>query len=37
MLTCSVCKRDTPAETAHLHQGEYIGECCWDERLKASE
>ena len=35
---CSLCnKAITNPDDAHLHQGKYIGECCWDERLKASE
>lgn len=37
-VKCCLCKEDVPAKTAHLHQGEYIGdECCWDERLRMSE
>lgn len=36
-VACSVCGNKTPADTAHLHQEKWIGECCWDERLKASE
>ena len=37
-VTCSICGEDVPAGTAHLHQGKWIGDdCCWDERLKASE
>jgi len=37
-VKCSLCKNPAKAKTAHLHQGEYIGdECCWDERLRASE
>lgn len=35
---CSICGNLCAGITAHLHQGRYIGdECCWDERLKASE
>jgi len=35
---CSVCDARVPASTAHLHQGNWIGDaCCWDDRLKASE
>lgn len=35
---CSICKQDCALNTAHLHQGGFIGdECCWDERLKSSE
>jgi hypothetical protein len=37
MIMCDMCKEDTPANTAHLHQGKYIGECCWDDRLKTTE
>jgi len=35
---CSICHAPCNPVTAHLHQGEYIGdECCWDDRMKASE
>lgn len=37
MIMCDLCKEDTPMKTAHLHQGKYIGECCWDERLRTTE
>jgi hypothetical protein len=38
MVTCSLCHAETPESTAHLHQGEWIGDsCCWDQRLRASE
>lgn len=37
-VRCSICHEPRNAAKAHLHQGEYIGdECCWDERLRASE
>jgi len=36
-VECSLCGKLCPASTAHLHQGKYIGEECWDDRLKASE
>lgn len=37
-VKCSLCNRDTSAKTAHVHQGEWIGDdCCWDERLRSSE
>lgn len=37
-VECSLCGRQVPSGTAHLHQDEYIGEeCCWDERLRSSE
>lgn len=36
--TCSLCGNPCDARKAHLHQGRLIGdECCWDERLRASE
>jgi uncharacterized Fe-S radical SAM superfamily protein PflX len=38
LITCSMCRRKCRADTAHLHQGKYIGhECCWDERLRTTE
>ena len=38
MVVCSVCHDECAAKTAHLHQGEWIGdECCWDERLRSTE
>ena len=37
-VTCAICHRACCAKTAHLHSGQWIGdECCWDERLRASE
>lgn len=37
-VTCSLCGKDIPEKTAHIHQGEWIGDdCCWDERLRSSE
>jgi hypothetical protein len=37
-VVCSACRHLCASEKAHLHQGEWIGdECCWDERLRASE
>lgn len=34
---CSLCGDLVPISEAHLHQDKWIGECCWDDRLKASE
>ena len=35
---CCICGNFCDAVTAHIHQGQFIGdECCWDERLRASE
>lgn len=37
-FNCALCNKPTPVDTAHFHQGVYIGDgCCWDDRLKASE
>jgi len=37
-VRCKICGKPCDAETAHRHQGEYVGdECCWDERLRAAE
>jgi len=36
-VCCVGCGKDVPADEAHLHQGDYWGECCWDERLKSTE
>lgn len=37
-VVCSLCGNMCGAKTAHLHSEEWIGdECCWDERLRASE
>lgn len=40
LVHCSLCQRPTPAAGrfgAHRHQDAYIGEECWDERLRGSE
>lgn len=37
-VTCSLCSKPCKERTAHVHQDEWIGdECCWDERLRATE
>jgi len=37
-VNCSLCGNWTPADTAHLHRGKWVGdECCWDERLRSTE
>jgi len=36
-VMCKLCQNSVPAKTAHLHQGTWVGECCWDERLKSTE
>lgn len=36
-VRCNLCKNLVPRKDAHRHQGKWIGECCWDERLRSSE
>jgi len=37
-VVCKFCHKNVPGATAHLHEGEYVGDdCCWDERLRATE
>jgi hypothetical protein len=36
-VRCNLCGRSVWADEARLHQDEWIGACCWDERLRASE
>lgn len=36
-VICKLCNEYCEAKHSHLHQGEYVGECCWDERLRTTE
>lgn len=37
-VPCKFCERQVPANTAHAHQGAWVGDdCCWDERLVATQ
>jgi hypothetical protein len=36
-MFCSLCSQIISVNTAHFHQSKFIGECCWDDRLKSSE
>lgn len=36
-VRCKFCKELVPAKDAHAHLGEYVGDCCWDERLRITE
>jgi hypothetical protein len=37
-VRCRVCESNVPEITAHLHQGQWIGDvCCWTEQLRGSE
>jgi hypothetical protein len=33
---CKFCGDEAKESTAHIHQGEWVGECCWDERLRVT-
>lgn len=38
LVVCYLCGEAVPENTAHRHQGKWIGdECCWDERLRTTE
>ena len=37
LVTCARCDRDCLAASAHAHHGQWIGYCCWDDRLKMTE
>jgi len=36
---CKFCKAviDSTSESSHFHDGGWVGECCWDERLRTTE
>lgn len=36
-VECKFCHNQVHADDAHLHQGSWVGVCCWDERLKMTE
>lgn len=37
-VRCKFCGKLCVVRTAHLHDGKWVGdECCWDERLRATE
>jgi hypothetical protein len=36
-VTCKLCHQEVPSHTAHLHQDGWVGDCCWDERLRSTE
>ncbi|QOX80800.1 hypothetical protein FY034_17400 (plasmid) [Trichlorobacter lovleyi] len=38
LTVCAICGEKIVAKTAHQHNGGYVGtECCWVERLRATE
>ncbi len=36
-VICHFCNNEVLSKESHLHQGYFIGECCWDERLRVTE
>ena len=37
-VRCKFCKQLTSKQTAHRHDGGWVGDdCCWDERLRMTE
>lgn len=36
-VSCKFCDKDCHPRRAHLHQGKYVCEDCWDERLRTTE
>lgn len=37
-VECKFCYEQVMVDTAHLHNGNWVGdECCWDERLRSTE
>jgi hypothetical protein len=37
VVRCALCGGDADAREAHRQGAGYVGECCWDERLRAAE
>jgi hypothetical protein len=37
VVRCALCGEDADSREAHRHGPGFIGACCWDERLRASE
>lgn len=35
-VTCIFCHNQVSTSEAHLHQGKWVGPCCWDERLRTT-
>lgn len=36
-VTCKFCGHEATERQAHRHDGGWVGPCCWDERLRATE
>jgi hypothetical protein len=37
VVRCALCGADADADEAHRYSAGFIGACCWDERLRATE
>ena len=37
VVECKLCQGLTELKTAHRHDDAYVGDECWDERLRATE
>jgi len=37
VATCKFCRNDFLWPEGHTHQGQPVGPCCWDERLRATQ
>lgn len=37
MVSCKFCGKAIPNADAYMHQSGWVGECCWDERLRSTE
>ena len=35
-VQCLFCKEQVPSSTAHLYRDKWVGDCCWDERLRVT-
>lgn len=35
--SCKLCGREAHVHLSHLHQGGWVGPCCWDDRLRTTE
>jgi hypothetical protein len=36
VVACIFCHKQVTTDVAHLHQGKWVGPCCWDERLRTT-
>lgn len=36
-VACKFCGHEAHAHQAHRHEGGWVGPCCWEERLRATE